>query len=203
MQSGYVRIPASLDDSARMLARAARLMANVHWPLLRRSTAAAALDTLLTYTHFSRRAPSTTRPPLRMHWNSRALAAGRAIGKRRAQGYGGGMTRALGPAPSLSEIEVLARAALADLPQLFAAHLGDVLVVVEDFADEETLAALGIADRFELTGLYEGLPVGDKHSAPSGTMPDRIRLFRSPILDEWIARGDEEPGASGGPCADS
>ena len=22
-------------------------------------------------------------------------------------------------------------------------------------------------------------------------MPDRIRLFRSPILDEWIARGDE------------
>ncbi len=101
------------------------------------------------------------------------------------------MTRAFGPAPSLSEIEVLARAALADLPQPFAAHLGNVLLVVEDFADEETLAALGIADRFELTGLYEGLPVGDKHSAPSGTMPDRIRLFRSPILDEWIARGDE------------
>jgi len=22
-------------------------------------------------------------------------------------------------------------------------------------------------------------------------MPDRIRLFRAPILDEWIARGDE------------
>ena len=40
-------------------------------------------------------------------------------------------------------------------------------------------------------GLYEGVPVGDKHGAPSGTMPDRIRLFRAPLLDEWIARGDE------------
>lgn len=44
VQSGYARIPASLDDSARMLgAGSARLMARVHWPLLRRSTAAAAL----------------------------------------------------------------------------------------------------------------------------------------------------------------
>ncbi|HEX4846931.1 MAG TPA: metallopeptidase family protein [Novosphingobium sp.] len=101
------------------------------------------------------------------------------------------MTRPFGPAPSLSEIEALARAALARLPEPFAAHLDGVLLAVEDFADEETLAALGIADPFELTGIYEGWPVGEKHSAPSGTLPDRIRLFRSPILDEWIARGDE------------
>jgi predicted Zn-dependent protease with MMP-like domain len=70
-------------------------------------------------------------------------------------------------------------------------HLGEVRVVVEEFADEEVLRELGIADPFELTGLYEGVPVGDKASAPSGTLPDRIRLFRAPILDEWIARGDE------------
>ena len=38
---------------------------------------------------------------------------------------------------------------------------------------------------------YEGVPVGEKHSAPTGALPDRIRLFRTPILDEWIARGDE------------
>ena len=62
---------------------------------------------------------------------------------------------------------------------------------VEEFADEETLADLGIEDSFELTGLYEGLPVGQKDSGVSGTLPDRIRLFRAPILDEWIERGDE------------
>ena len=44
VQSGYARIPASLDDSARMLgAGSLRLLVRVHWPLLRRSTAAAAL----------------------------------------------------------------------------------------------------------------------------------------------------------------
>lgn len=44
MQSGYARIPQSLDDSARMLGTGgAGLLARVHWPLLKRSTAAAAL----------------------------------------------------------------------------------------------------------------------------------------------------------------
>ena len=44
VQSGYARIPVSFDDSARMLgAGGFGLLAQVHWPLLRRSTAAAAL----------------------------------------------------------------------------------------------------------------------------------------------------------------
>jgi iron(III) transport system permease protein len=44
VESGYARIPASLDDSARMLGVAGwGLMGRVHWPLLKRSVAAAAL----------------------------------------------------------------------------------------------------------------------------------------------------------------
>jgi iron(III) transport system permease protein len=44
VQSGYSRIPGSFDDSARMLGTAGfALLARVHWPLLRRSTTAAAL----------------------------------------------------------------------------------------------------------------------------------------------------------------
>lgn len=44
MQSGYARIPVSFDDSARMLGTHSwGLLARVHWPLLKRSTAAAAL----------------------------------------------------------------------------------------------------------------------------------------------------------------
>jgi predicted Zn-dependent protease with MMP-like domain len=101
------------------------------------------------------------------------------------------MTRTFGEAPSADEIEALARAALARLPAQFRAHLADVLVLVEDFADDETLAAMGIEDPFELTGIYEGLPLGEKSLGHSGTLPDRIRLFRQPILDEWIERGDE------------
>ena len=101
------------------------------------------------------------------------------------------MSRTFGTAPSLDEIEALARAALARLPEPFSSHLGDIVLRVEDFADDETLAALGIEDPFELTGVYEGLPVGEKESGAVAAMPDRIRLFREPILDEWIERGNE------------
>lgn len=101
------------------------------------------------------------------------------------------MTRRFGPAPDAGEIEALARGALARLPAQFRAHLNGVRLSIEEFADEDTLEALGIEDPFELTGLYEGIPVGDKHLGLSGVLPDRIRLFRGPILDEWIARGDE------------
>jgi iron(III) transport system permease protein len=44
VQSGYARIPANLDDSARMLGSGGwGLLRRVHWPLLRRSAVAAVL----------------------------------------------------------------------------------------------------------------------------------------------------------------
>ena len=44
MQSGYTRIPASFDDSARMLGTTGLgLLTRVHWPLLKKSVAAAGL----------------------------------------------------------------------------------------------------------------------------------------------------------------
>lgn len=101
------------------------------------------------------------------------------------------MTRHFGSPPTLDEMEALARAELARLPEPFASHLSAVVLLVEEFADDETLAALGIDDPFELTGVYEGLPLGEKESGAAAAMPDRIRLFRQPILDEWILRGDE------------
>ena len=85
----------------------------------------------------------------------------------------------------------MARGALARLPARFRVHLGDVVLRVEEFADEALLAELGIEDPFDLTGVYEGMPLHQKSIEHSGRLPDRIRLFRAPILDEWIARGDE------------
>jgi predicted Zn-dependent protease with MMP-like domain len=93
--------------------------------------------------------------------------------------------RALGLPPSAEEIEAIARRTLHVLPEQFSAHLAGVVLQVEDFADDETLAEMGIEDPFELTGIYEGIPVGEKSVEQSGALPDRIRLFRRPILDEW------------------
>ena len=101
------------------------------------------------------------------------------------------MTRIFGEAPSADEIEAIARATIARLPDEFRQHLGELVLVVEDFADDELLAELGIEEPYSLSGVYEGYPVGEKSVSLSGTMPDRVRLFRLPILDEWAARGDE------------
>ena len=92
-------------------------------------------------------------------------------------------------APEIGTIEALALAALDRLPAEFRAHLGDVVVRVEDFADDATLDQMGIADPFELTGLYSGRPLGDKSSTDSGALPDMIHLYRRPILDEWAETG--------------
>ncbi|MGK6354070.1 metallopeptidase family protein [Sphingomonas sp. DT-207] len=94
-----------------------------------------------------------------------------------------------GQAPSAEDIERLARAALARIPEPFASHLADVVLIVEDFADDETLDAMGIEDPFDLTGLYHGRPIGEKSSFDSGALPDRIHLYRRAILDEWAATG--------------
>lgn len=92
-------------------------------------------------------------------------------------------------APDAATIEALARAALARIPEPFAAHLADVVLIVEDFADDETLDALGIDDPFDLTGLYHGRPIGEKSAFDSGALPDRIHLYRRPLLDEWVDSG--------------
>jgi len=93
--------------------------------------------------------------------------------------------RRFGPPPSADEIEAIARAALAALPTEFRDSLGDVVFQVEDFADAETLREMGIDDPFDLSGLYEGVPLTERSVEQSGTLPERIRLFRRPILDEW------------------
>ena len=89
------------------------------------------------------------------------------------------MNREFGQAPSLDEIEALARAAMARLPELFSSHLADIVLRVEDFADDETLAELGIEEAFELTGVYEGLPLGQKEGGAVAAMPDRIQIGRA------------------------
>ena len=91
---------------------------------------------------------------------------------------------------SAAEMEAMARATLDGLPRHFSEHLGDILLQIEDYADDETLAAVGLVHPSELSGIYEGIPLHLKSIEQSGTMPDRIRLFRGPILMEWRERGD-------------
>jgi predicted Zn-dependent protease with MMP-like domain len=92
-------------------------------------------------------------------------------------------------APDAAEFERLAEAAIARMPEHFRRHLEGVVLRIDDFADEQVLAELGIEDPFELTGLYTGRPIGEQSSLLSGELPAMIHLFRRPLLDEWAETG--------------
>lgn len=94
--------------------------------------------------------------------------------------------------PSLEEFEEMARAAFDALPAEFRAMCGNVVIAVEDFATKDILDDLGIDDPFELTGLYEGVDVTEKSISDPVALPDHVRLYRRPILEEWSERGDVE-----------
>lgn len=98
-------------------------------------------------------------------------------------------------APGLDAFEALAAEAFGALPDPMRAACEGLLIRVEDFADGETLDAMGIEDGFELTGLYRGVSLIDKSLGDLAPMPDEVWLYRRPILDEWATRGDVTLGA--------
>lgn len=94
--------------------------------------------------------------------------------------------------PSLADLERLAIAAVEALPQPFRGLAAEVAIIVEEFASDDMLDDLGIEDAYELTGLYDGVPLTEKSVSDPFPRPDTVWLFRRPILDEWIERGNEE-----------
>ncbi|WP_114965183.1 metallopeptidase family protein [Alkalilacustris brevis] len=93
-------------------------------------------------------------------------------------------------APSLEDFETLAAAAIAALPEEFRAAAAGIALRIEDFAPDDILREMEIDDPFELTGLYDGIPLTQKSVFDQPDRPDAIWLFRRPILDEWAGRGD-------------
>ncbi len=93
-------------------------------------------------------------------------------------------------APSLDDFATLAEKSWLGLPTPFRAMAGDCVFRIEDFADEETLDSMGIEDPFELTGLYSGVDLTRQSIMDAAPPTPMVFLYRRPILDEWIDRGD-------------
>lgn len=91
--------------------------------------------------------------------------------------------------PSAAEFETLARAVLARLPEVFARELEGVVLRVEEFASDEQLLSVGIEDAYDLTGLYEGIPLTERSEWDVEVMPPVITLFRQPLLAEMEDTG--------------
>ena len=92
--------------------------------------------------------------------------------------------------PTAGDIAALGEAILKDLPEPFRGAVRDVPVVVQDWPDDATLDALEIDDPLDLTGLYAAVPLGERAGlAVPPSEPERIHLFRLPLLLEWCERG--------------
>lgn len=98
------------------------------------------------------------------------------------------MTHAV--APSIDDFYRLARDAWDAMPAQFRVMAGNVLIRVEDLADEDTLDGMEIEDPFELTGLYHGLDLTQQSILEGNPGQPMVFLYRRAILDEWIERGD-------------
>jgi predicted Zn-dependent protease with MMP-like domain len=96
-------------------------------------------------------------------------------------------------APSLADIEVLAYEALATIPEELRRHVGDVVIRVEDFPDDEVAAEMELESPFDLLGLYQGVSLDRQSVSDTRMSLDMIFLYRRPILDYWCESGETLP----------
>jgi predicted Zn-dependent protease with MMP-like domain len=94
-------------------------------------------------------------------------------------------------APDADAMHAMAMRALAKLPPQFARHLAAVVIQVAEAADADTLASVGLDHPLDLTGVYIGVPLGDKSIEQSAALPDRIILYRQAILAEAASDGHD------------
>ncbi len=73
---------------------------------------------------------------------------------------------------SLARFEELVAEALDQVPEEFAAAMDNVVVLVEEFNDEAP----------DILGLYHGIALTERTSQYGGVLPDRISIYRQPIL---------------------
>lgn len=72
-----------------------------------------------------------------------------------------------------ARFEELVTDALDQLPTEFASAMSNVVVLVEDRNAEEP----------SLLGLYDGVALTERDSTYGGVLPDRITIYRDPLLD--------------------
>ena len=96
-------------------------------------------------------------------------------------------------APTISTFESLALEAYSHLPEEFRALATELTIEIDDFPTEDVFEDMALETPFDLLGLFEGRGIGERFTMETGEMPNRIILYRRPILDYW-AENEETLG---------
>ncbi len=94
-------------------------------------------------------------------------------------------------APTLEDIDALARDAFDRLPASFRRLSEGLVIQVVDFPDEETLKEMQAESDFDLLGLFRGRGLAQGGAiGETGELPNMIWLYRRPLLDFWCEGED-------------
>lgn len=87
--------------------------------------------------------------------------------------------------------EQLIKQAMDELPQDLIANMDNVAVVYAEAPTAEQLTKQGVRHGQLLLGLYEGIPLTARLSSSySGVLPDKITLFKQPLIMVSTSGGD-------------
>jgi predicted Zn-dependent protease with MMP-like domain len=78
--------------------------------------------------------------------------------------------------------EAKVKEAMESLPEAFLKKMDNLEIVVEDFPDAETLESVGLTSKWDLLGLYSGVPLTHRSFFTYSILPERIYLYRVPII---------------------
>src|SRR4051794_40094261 len=85
-----------------------------------------------------------------------------------------------GSAVHRAKFEAVVADALRSIPRNFRDAMRNIAIVVEDEPSRELLREMEIDPPDTLFGLYQGVPLTDRHWDYGNALPDRILLFQGP-----------------------
>jgi predicted Zn-dependent protease with MMP-like domain len=88
------------------------------------------------------------------------------------------------------QFEALVERSLRRLPRPFKEKLENIAVVVEDWADDETLDEMGIEPPDTLYGLYRGVDLTHRDSTYGNVLPDTVTIYQGPIEEDCVDEDD-------------
>lgn len=80
------------------------------------------------------------------------------------------------------EFEALVNAGIEAIPKKFLDLLDNVSIVIEDEPTSQQIVRLRLHPGLTLFGLYEGVPQNKRGANYTAVLPDKITIFRGPIL---------------------
>ena len=88
------------------------------------------------------------------------------------------------------EFDRLISKAMDELPQEYIVGLENVAILYADEPDDHQSKKIGLTQEKLLLGLYEGIPLTKRGGGYSFVLPDKITLFKKPILA--VSRNEEQ-----------